>query len=194
MGARRIGSTQRLLRSVWPGSNPLRRRTDWFETGALGFVILAAVVAVVLAVGLSGTVLRDHLDMVRAEQNNRHQVTATVLAEAGDSDSLTPSVLVRWGEPPRPVREGVVPVAEAVPPNSTIPIWVDGQGQPTLEPKTRADATQAAGMAGSAVLIGCAWATLGIYGLARWWVQRRRLAAWVAEWERVGPQWRKYTS
>ncbi|GAB3276155.1 Rv1733c family protein [Parasphingorhabdus pacifica] len=189
---RKSGAFHRRLRTVWPGSNPLRRGTDWFEACAVFGALMAMLVAVVLSVATSQMVLRNQLEQVRAEQANRHQVVAEVLTETEEQGSLARLVAVRWGAP-EDERFATVRVAASAEVGETIPIWLGPDEQPMPPPKTRAEASQASGTAGAGVLIGSAVVTgLALSGLS-WWVNRRRLAAWEAEWEWIEPRWRNHT-
>ncbi|MCI2423795.1 hypothetical protein MOQ72_40965 [Saccharopolyspora sp. K220] len=194
MPARRNSSDLRcLVRRIFPGANPLRRRTDYFEPIALLAVVLIAVVTVVLAISMAQAELRSRLIEVEREQVGKHQVVATVVAEVDNATTAHRAVAVRWGQPPDE-HFAVVNLPARAPATGTVPVWLDQQGQLTAPPLTRAEATQAAGLAGAGVLIGSALVTtVGLTG-ARLWVTRRRLAAWAAEWEKVGPQWRNHAS
>ncbi|GAA0534360.1 hypothetical protein GCM10011581_07990 [Saccharopolyspora subtropica] len=193
MGAdRNRDGLRRLLRRVFPGANPLRRRTDYFEPIALVFAVLSAVAAIVLATVVAQGELRGRLAQVEREHATRQQVVATVVAEVG-STTAQRSVAVRWGEPPDE-RFAVVELPTRAPVAGTVPVWLDQGGQPTSPPMTSAQATQAAGLAGAAVLIGSALTVVVLVTIARLWVTRRRLAAWAAEWAIVGPQWRRHAS
>jgi hypothetical protein len=195
MGAGRNSSDLRcLVRRIFPGANPLRRRTDYFEPAALLVVVLIAVVTVALAITIAQAELRGRLVEVEREQAVKHQVVANVIAEVDGNDRTAHRpVAVRWGEPPDE-RVAVIQLPARAPVTDTVPVWLDQQGQLTAPPLTRAEATQAAGLAGAGVLIGSALVTIVVLIGARLWVTRRRLAAWAAEWEKVGPQWRKHAS
>lgn len=194
MGADRNSSDLRcLVRRIFPGANPLRRRTDYFEPAALLVVVLIAVVTVVLAISIAQAELRGRLAEVEREHAVKHQVVATVITKVNDGDGVHRSVAVRWGEPPGE-RFAVIQLPARAPVADTVPVWLDQQGQLTEPPLTRAEATQAAGVAGAGVLIGSALVTTVALTGARLWVTHRRLAAWAAEWEKVGPQWRNHAS
>ncbi|GAA4860637.1 hypothetical protein GCM10025787_51780 [Saccharopolyspora rosea] len=180
-----------LVRRVWPGANPMRRPTDWFEPVALLIIVLVGVVTVVFAVGTAQSELRDRMGQVQVEQSTRHQVQASVVAQVSGEGTATRSVAVRWGQPPDE-HFAVVDVPSRTPPNGTVPVWLDQRGRLVAPPMTPGEATQAAGIAGAGVLVGSAVGTLLLFALARWVVVRRRLAAWAAEWEEVGPQWRNH--
>lgn len=183
---------RRLVRRVWPGRNPLRRRTDWFETWAFLTVLVVAGVSMLLAISTSQGVLRDELAKVQREQASRHEVTATVISRVEDRGSSEPAVVVRWGEPQHE-SFGVARTSASVRPADTIPVWVNHENRLVPQPTTPSAANQTASVAGASVLLGSTLVTAACYGAARWWVTRRRLAAWGAEWEWVGPQWRRRT-
>ncbi|MBB5155438.1 Rv1733c family protein [Saccharopolyspora phatthalungensis] len=181
-----------LVRRIFPGANPLRRRTDYFEPFALLIVALIAAVTVVVALFIAQAELRDRLIEVEHEQAAKHQVVATIVTEVGDPNAAGHrSVAVRWGQPPDE-RFAVVQLPPRAPVTGTLPVWLDQQGGPTAPPLTRADAAEAAGLAGAGVLVGSAAITSVALVGARLLVTRRRLAAWAAEWEKIGPQWRKH--
>ncbi|GAA3355461.1 MULTISPECIES: hypothetical protein [Saccharopolyspora] len=185
------GVLARLRRGVWPGANPLRRRTDLFEPVALLVLSAAAVVVLICSFVASQAVLRDHLGQVNAERAQRHEVTARVLSDVPGQDSaVVRSVAVGWG--PEPQRVAVVEVPTGTRLADTLQIWVDPQGRPVPPPRTRSEATQAAGTAGAAVLLGSGLVLGGLFAAARWYVGRRRLAAWEQEWAEIGPRWRHH--
>ena len=186
------GGLTRLLRRVWPGANPLRRRTDLFEPAALLVVLVLTAVAVVAALLVSQSVLHSHLAEVRAEQASRHAVQARVLAHLKSDDPVTRPVAAGWSPSPQQERFAVVEAPVNGPLPAELPIWVDREDRPVPPPRPPAEATQAAGTAGAGVLIGSVLGLSVLYGGARWVVRRQRLAAWEAEWAQVGPKWRHY--
>lgn len=190
---RNDGAYWRVLRSVWPGANPLRRRTDWFEPCAVLGVVLALALAFVVSIFAADAVLREQLDLVEAENATRHQITATVVSQVEAEGAQTRSVVVRWGEAPHE-QFATVRVPAAAEAASAIPIWLDPAGQPVPPPKSRAQATQAAGTSGAGVFLMSVVGITLVTGGARWWVGRRRLAAWEAEWAWIEPQWRNHTT
>ncbi|MFR9729719.1 hypothetical protein ACL03H_10865 [Saccharopolyspora sp. MS10] len=194
MGAGPVSSgvLARLRRGLWPGDNPLRRRTDLFEPIALLVIVLAAAVVLVASFAASQAVLRDRMAEVNAERADRHQVTAQVLGEVPGGSSAIRAVEVAWGDPPAPRHAAVIEMSTATPLADTAQIWVDRADRPTPPPRTPSEATQAAGTAGAAVLFGSGLVLAGTYAGARRYVGRRRLAAWEQEWARVGPRWRHH--
>ncbi|WP_344678320.1 Rv1733c family protein [Saccharopolyspora taberi] len=167
----------------------MRRRTDWFEPCALLGVVLVVVLAVVLALTASQAVLADRLAAVQREEADRRPVAATVLADVREPGSDSRSVAVRWGEPPDE-HFAVIRLPAQARPGPTLPIWLGPDGRLAPPPATRAGATQAAGTTGATVLLGSLALVGAGYGLARWLVVRKRLAAWGEEWEWIEPRWR----
>ncbi|MDA3629547.1 hypothetical protein [Saccharopolyspora oryzae] len=194
MGADRNTSGLRcLVRRLFPGANPLRRRTDLFEPIALLLAVLVVAAAAVVALLVARDELNNRLAVVEQEQATRHQVVASVVAELPSSATGHRPVAVHWGQPPAD-RFAVVDLPARAPAAGTLPIWVDDQDRLVAPPLTGGEAAQAAGLAGAGVLLGAAlMTTLGLLG-ARAWVTHRRLEAWAAEWEKVEPQWRNHTS
>lgn len=190
MGVRGNSYPRRLLRRLWAGSNPLRRRTDWFETIAFIGVVLATAVSLTLTMIVSDAAKNEKMEQVRAEQATRHQVGATVIEPLHDDQRHGGTAKVRWGEPGRET-SAATHVGRPVAPNDTVTIWVDGDNRLTTPPMSAATASHAAGSAGAAVLIVGALTITLCYASARWWINRRRMAAWEAEWAIVGPQWRR---
>ncbi|GAB2666220.1 hypothetical protein GCM10027271_26790 [Saccharopolyspora gloriosae] len=186
------GVLARLRRGVWPGANPLRRRTDLFEPIALLVVLVAAVVVLIASFVASQAVLRDHLAQVNAEHADRHQVSAKVLAEVPGESAVVRSIRVGWGAPPGPQHVAVIEVPTGQQLADAVPIWVDPRDTPVPPPRTRSEATQAAGTAGAGILLGSGLVLGGLFTGARWYVGKRRLAAWEAEWAQVGPRWRHH--
>jgi len=186
------GVLARLKRRVWPGANPLRRRTDLFEPVALLVVALLGAVALVAAGMVGQAVLADRKAEVEAEQAARHQEPVRVLADLKGDDPTSRAVAVGWEPAPGDRHYAVVEVPINGPLPAEMSIWVDHDQRPVPPPRTPSEAAQAAGTAGAGVLLGSAVGTGLLYSGARWYVRRRRLAAWEAEWSQVGPKWRHY--
>ena len=127
----------------------------------------------------------------RAQQAVIHQVQATLL-QAATPWSVTAGgseAEARWRAPDGQVRTAQLIVPGGAAAGSTVPVWVDQAGQlaePPLEHSQvvgRADMSQALGVAALAVtLILLGW-------LGRRALDRRRLAAWDADWLATGPRW-----
>ena len=72
---------------------------------------------------------------------------------------------------------------------TTVMVWTDGSGRLEGAPVQRADVTVLEAFAALAAAALAATVVVVTGFLARRSLDRRRLAAWDAEWSRTGPQW-----
>jgi hypothetical protein len=194
---------QRRPRSHWLGRvlrgrrldrNPLRRRSDRVETAVLGVLLAVFLAGAPFAAHAAGS--WAHALSAREAQAQRaslHRVPATLLTAAAgwtpNGGGASPDVAARWRAPDGQVRTGEVYVSAAAAAGSTVLVWTDEAGQlagPPLQPAQLATRTQMAAGAAAAslaiILIVAGW-------LARRFLDRRRLAAWDADWLANGPRW-----
>lgn len=186
----------RLTRGLWPDRNPLRRATDRTEAallaGLLAVFLAGAPVTAVTAWRWAGAA---GLRTERAERASWHHVLAVLLQDSpglvssqyGTVESL---VLARWDAPGGLTRTGLVSVDITAPAGSTVVIWTDAAGRPTgqapLSPYQVAQQAELAAMTAPVILA----VVLLIGGaLGRHALNRRRLAAWDADWHVTGPLW-----
>jgi len=192
----RTGWLARLLRERRLDRNPLRRGSDRAETlvlGALFATFLAVVPFATYAVASWA-----HTTYAREAQAQRavlRQVPATLL-QAPPKVTAYPGagvvslgVYARWQAPDGQLRTGLVFAPSSATAGSTIPVWIDHAGRltdPPLGPAQLATRTQLAAEAAVGVLA----ITLAVIGwLARRSLDRRRMAAWDADWLANGPRW-----
>jgi hypothetical protein len=185
----------RLLRGRRFDRNPLRRRSDRAETVVLG---------VLLAVFLAGAPFAAHAAgswayalSARAAQAQRatlRQVPATLLEAAPTLSPYAngvgaPAVDARWRALDGRVHTGEVFIPAGAAAGSTVLVWTNRAGQltgPPLGPTQLASRAQMAAAAAAGALA----ITLIVAGwLARRTLDRRRLAAWDADWLATGPRW-----
>ena len=185
----------RLLRGRRLDRNPLRRGSDRVETVVLG---------VLLAVFLAGAPFAAHaagswanalsVRQAQVQRASLHHVPATLLEAApawnvyANSGGAGPDVDARWRAPDGQVRTGKVFVPPGAAAGSTVLVWTDQAGQladPPLGPTQLASRILAEGTA-----VGSLATALIVAGwLARRSLDRRRLAAWDADWKANGPRW-----
>ncbi|MHA6800883.1 Rv1733c family protein [Bounagaea algeriensis] len=177
-----------LFRGVRERANPLWRGTDWFEPLAVAVLVVFLLGGFAAAMLVGQLELSRRIDQVRAEQREKDEVSATVVARAPQNRG-TDTVAVRLGEG-GDARFAIVDVPSSAASRPEVPLWVDRSGEITSPPMTEGDAFQAAGVTGAFVVVGFAVTGAAGYGAARWCVTRRRLRAWEAEWEKVEPHWR----
>jgi len=87
------------------------------------------------------------------------------------------------------VRSGQIPVTAGARDGSTVTVWTDAFGHPAAPP---AGPSQQAALAALAAVLAAADAGLVLLcaqKLARWVLDKRRLAAWDTGWRATGPRW-----
>jgi hypothetical protein len=175
--------------------NPLRRRSDVLEAWLLPAAVVVFLVLCPLVVGLTGMVLRADNTAAQRAQHSWHSVPAVLLRAAPgpvftDNGANTWTVWepARWTVDGRQ-HTGSIPVAAGSAARSTQTVWLNSRGQvqvPPLSP-ARLGATVEAAML---IAAGALAVVVGIFTvLARWFLDRRRLAGWEAGWLAVGPVW-----
>ena len=182
----------RLLRGRRLDRNALRRGSDRAETVVLGVLLAAFLAGAPFAAHAAGSwTYAASAREAQAQQASLHQVPATLLQTASpwNVSEYGAEASARWQAPDGQVRTGQVVVPGGAAAGSTIMIWTDQAGQLTDSPLLHSQVTgrmylsEALGVAALAV-------TLIIIGVAaRWALDRRRLAAWEAEWLSAGPRW-----
>jgi hypothetical protein len=188
----RRGSTRlgRWLRGWRLDRNPLRRRSDRAETAVLGMLLVAFLAGTPFAVHAAGswtyaTSARQEL----AQEAAAHQVPATLLQATQPVGVYSAEADARWRAPDGHVVTGQVFAPNGAVAGSTVMVWVTQAGRLTDSPL---DASQIAGRAelSEVLAVAClAVALIVIGGLVHWALNRRRLAAWDADWLTTGPRW-----
>jgi len=162
--------------------------------------LVPTVIAAFLTLGplLAGGVgLWVHADNAAAQRAQRswHEVPAVVLqpvpgpAIAGNgSTSWLVWAPARWTADDQ-TRTGNVPVPAGTSQDAVVPVWLDRAGHVQVPPLT-------AGAARDRIVVAALFAVASLVALltvlaalARWLIDRRRLAGWEAAWRSVGPQW-----
>ncbi len=183
----------RTLRGRRFDRNPLRRGTDRAET---------VIVLVLLAtfgcgawfgahIAASWTAAKSAAEM-RAQHAAFRQIRAVLLNESvPDMDfriGTGPRALARWTAPDGHEHTGVVAAPLYAPPGSTVLTWVNQSGDQVspLGPDQAALRSDVAAVATASAAAGIAM-LLGL--LAHRVLDRRRLAAWEADWRVTGPRW-----
>jgi hypothetical protein len=182
----------RLLRGLRLDRNPLRRGSDRAETVMLGVLLAAFLASAPFAAHDVGN-WADAASAreAQAQQAALHQVPATLLQAA------TPWALseggaeaqARWKAPDGQVRTGEVFVGGIAPAGSTVTIWVSQSGQLTGSPLQHNQVTGRAVIAQVLAVTALAVVLIIVGWAARWALDRRRLAAWDAEWLATERRW-----
>lgn len=178
--------------------NPLRRRSDLIDGWLLPGVIAAFLTLGPLAAGAAA--LWVHADNAAAQRAERswHEVHGVVLQPVPGpimSDNGANSWLVwapaRWTVGGRP-RSGEVPVLAGTSADAVVPVWLNSAGQVQVPPQTAGGARDRIVVAMLFALAGLAALLTVLAVLARWLLDRRRLAGWEAAWQSIGPQWSRH--
>ena len=173
--------------------NPLRRAADRAETAVLALLVAAFLIGgpfAALAAGawMHGTARQAQL----AQKASQRQVTAVVLAVAApvaDGGQLAWEAQARWRAPGGREVTHEVPVRPDTPVGATLQVWTDRSGDLTTGPlldsqvASETAAGEELGVLASASVLTVAGA------LALWALNKRRMAAWDADWQATGPRW-----
>ncbi|MCO1653464.1 hypothetical protein KDL28_00185 [Pseudonocardia sp. S2-4] len=180
-----------------------RRLSDRVEDFAAWLFIVTALLLVVVAAGVGGSVHRDGLARSAADSAQRKQVPAEVLADDRAVTARFRTVSARWAGPDGVPITGRIALERAAPagragaparaastaPGRQVMIWVDDRGHPGPPPATAAQAVQAGVVAAVTLVL------LGLVALGGGWLGVRAVVArsngrhWEREWARVGPRW-----
>jgi len=186
----------RTIRGARPDRNPLRRGTDRLETCLL--VGLFAVIAVVtpFAARLVGHASYAAGLQARQEQlANRHQVQAALTKDAGPVSGYSISAYVltpaTWTSVTGVRRSGEVPAEPGSREGTSISVWTDGNGYLDSPPLDVSEVASQADAATVGVIV--ASGVVYIVGAAaiKQLLNRRRMAAWDADWVTTAPTWNR---
>lgn len=192
----RVTRLGRLVRGRRPDRNPLRRRSDRVETAVLAVLVIAFLAAAPFAAQGVGTWAQARAHHAqRTEQASWRQVPALVLKVTtgvqgyGGYAGLESQAQARWTAPDGKVITGGIPVAFGTAAGTTVRLWTTSDGQPTEPPLQDSQVADDGFLAGTVTVMALA-TLLAITGmLARRALDKRRMAAWDAEWRATGPRW-----
>lgn len=197
-GLRRQGRWYgRALRGLRPDRNPLRRTVDRVEAFLLAALFVAAAVSAPFAArAASGVAYASALRAEQAQVASIHQVRA-VLAQpapsASDGYTVTSLVPVQaaWTSVTGTRRSGQVLAPAGSPKGTAVTVWTDAGGDLTSPPL---QLSQVAGQAevaaaGAVVAIVLLWLSGSV--IARYVLNRRRMAAWEADWIVTSRVWNR---
>lgn len=193
--ARRARIAGRL--SLGLARNPLHRPVDRLQACIMAGLLAAFLAGAPLAaVAAGGWVHAAGLREQRA-QRSWHQVPA-VLRQAAPRQAAfrhwSPATWVRasWTPPGGRPRAWLVPAPPGAPAGSTIKIWAQRTGPIAGTPLTGEQIT-ARSITAAMIAVAClAIVVAGLAKAARWLLDRRRLAAWEADWASTGPRWTRH--
>jgi hypothetical protein len=191
----RMDRASRIWRRMRPDRNPLRRRSDRVEAFLFGGLLVAAATGAPVAAMAGGHwALASAQQTARTERETSHQVRAVLLAvprtsAAGYSVTATVVAQARWTAPAGATRTGEIPVPADSVRGELYTIWTDAAGDQTHSPMTAAQVADE-GTFGTVVAVGLTLVSAGVMaGFTRLVVNRRRIAAWDADWAVTAPMW-----
>ena len=182
----------RLLRGRRFDRNALRRGSDRAETVMLGVLLAAFLAGAPFAARAAGSwTYAASTREAQAQQASLHQVPATLLqaAQPWNMTAYGSEAQARWRAPDGQVRTGQVIVPGGAAAGSTVMIWTDQTGQLTDSPLQHSQVTGRRYLSEALAVAALAVELITVGAVARWALDRRRLAAWDAEWLSAGPRW-----
>lgn len=187
----------RAIRGARLDRNPLRRGIDRVETCLLVGLFMALVaVAPFAAQAASHAAYAMALHARQEQVATRHEVSA-VLTSAAPSVTgyaLNTSVLTEatWTSVTGVRRSGQVPAESGSPKGTTVTVWTDNStGYLVSPPLTMAEAAGQADAAMVGAIAGIGLLYLAGTGFIVHWVNRRRMAAWEADWQATAQAWNR---
>ena len=197
MGTRRqnvrVTRLGRFVRGWRPDRNPLRRASDRAETAVLALLVIAFLAAAPFVAQASGAFAYSRAHHAQlSEEASWHQVPARVLTvESSGGGGYAPDAQAqaRWTAPDGTVITGEIPVPLTTVAGATVPLWVTDDGQLTDQPLRDAQVSDSRYITGAFAVIALATVLAIIGVLTRRELDKRRMAAWDAEWRATGPRW-----
>jgi len=188
-----VARTGRFMRRWRLDRNPLRRPTDRLETVVVALLVAAFLIGAPFAALATGTWVHGMARQAQlAQEASRSQVTAVVLAvippTISDGDLIW-QAQARWQAPDGRVVTQEVPVPSETVAGGKVQVWTDRTGglssAPLLDSQVADQTTtgQALGAVAAAAFLTVAGA------LALRALNKRRMAAWDADWQATGPRW-----
>jgi len=175
--------------------NPLRRASDRAETAVLAALAAAFLAGAPFAAQATGAWAHAALQREQAAQKSSwHQVPAVLLAAPTTVARVVdaapgPQAKARWLAPNGATIISDVPVTSGGRAGTTVNIWVARDGELTQPPLVDSQVTSEVDCARAGAVTALA-ATLAAVGfMARRSLDKRRMAAWDAEWRSAGPSW-----
>ncbi|MDT9695081.1 hypothetical protein [Streptomyces sp. P17] len=181
------GQCERIRMWRWRRS-PLRRRCDLVEA----WVVLGGWVLALVGGVLAGVVAVGAVERAAEEQRAQSRRVSAVLVE--DADGRVPARVpadyrvwakVSWTDPDGTSHTDEARVAPRTKAGAAVPVWTDGRGQVTAEPLSSGEIRLQAVSGGTLAALCAAGVVLGTVWVVRQLMERRRLAQWALEWERI---------
>jgi hypothetical protein len=186
-----------VTRGLRPDRNPLRRTSDRVETCLLAGLFVASVAGAPLAAHAAGeaaygSALRTQQEQLAA----RHQVQAKLTQTAGSTANaytLSTDVPVQatWTSATGVKHTGLIMALGGTPKGTAVALWTDAQGNLTTPPLQTSQIAGQADVAGLGAIVGIGVLFLCETAMVRYVMNRRRMAAWEADWVVTARVWNR---
>jgi hypothetical protein len=187
-----------MVNGLRPDHNPLRRQVDRLEAAVvLALVAVFLIATPLIALGVGRWAWDGGAATARAERTAFHQVSAVVLRGVPQPQNDPYGAVYLAQVPVRWIVDGTshtgqVTTTAGIRAGATLTIWTKASGELTDAPPGRSQIEHQAFFAGMLAVLGFS-SLLGVTALViRRILQRRRMAAWDAEWRATGPLWSNY--
>jgi hypothetical protein len=188
-----------VVNGLRPDRNPLRRPVDRLESMlVLGLLAVFLVATPLIAFGVGRWAWDSAAATARTEQAAWHRVSAVVLqgVPAPKNDPYgaiyLAQVPVRWIAQDGTAHTGQVATETGVRTGAKVTVWTGPSGRLTGAPLGHAQIAHQAAFAGLMSVLGFSMLLAVTALVTRRMLQRRRMAAWDAEWRATGPLWSNY--
>lgn len=193
----RMSWLTRLARRLWMSNNRLRRRMDRIEAWITAGLLVVFLVGAPLSWFAAGRWAEQGVVREQHAQQSWRQVAAVLLEAAPAEPQFefglpwNPAVMVlaHWMGPDGKDQIGQIPVKAGSWVGRTVQVWVDTLGRPTGPPLPASVLAERVTSAKTLAPATLALLLLGLGWLVRRVMNRRRLAAWEADWALTGPRW-----
>lgn len=186
----------RAIRGARPDRNPLRRGIDRLETFLFVGLFVAMAVVTPFAAPLAGHA--SYLSALQARHQqmlDRHHVRAVLTQNAGSVNgySLSDFVLTPadWTSFTGVSRSGEVPAGPGTPKGTAVTIWTDRDGYLDSPPLALSEVASQADAAAIGVIVASGVVYIVAAAAIRQLFNRRRMAAWDADWVVTAPTWNR---
>jgi hypothetical protein len=194
--APRVTWLGRFMQGRRPDRNPLRRASDRVETVVLAALAIAFLAAAPFTGQASGAWARDLAHRTQLEQEASWRQVPAVMLKAvpksqGDSGYATfqTDTQARWTAPDGTVVTGEIPVPPGTAAGATVRVWTTRDGQLTNPPLEDSQVAGQAILAEVLSVIALGILLIVIGAVAHRALDKRRMAAWDADWRATGPRW-----
>ena len=186
----------RAIRGARPDRNPLRRGTDRLETCLLaGLFVLLAVVTPFAARLAGHASYLSGWHMRQDQLSSRHQVRALLTEDAGQASAYSLNEYVptqaSWSSAAGVRRSGVVPAEPGSRKGTLVTVWTDASGYLDSPPLAISEVASQADAATTGVIVGAGVVYIAGAAAVRRLMNRRRMAAWDADWRATAPTWNR---